>query len=444
MTDSIEERLRRIEERNARVELDKRWETSWTRRAGVALVTYVVVSCTLMVLGHEGAWLHSIVPVIGFLLSTLALRFVRRQWVKRLPPALMVLGLLLPVMAHAEIKLTLVGPLSGSMAAQGDELQSGANAAVAEINASGLLNDKLAISYEDDACNATQATSVANKVVAKPPVAVIGHLCSAATLAAAPIYGEAGLPQLTFSSNTAITESGWKHLFRLVGRDDRQAPDLVVYIMAHHNKDAKIAVLDDKGSWGLAFADMAAMGFGAGGYAVTVRDSITSGQKDFSSLITKLKTQNVNVVVMGLYVAEAALLVRQAREQGFTGEFFGGDPIQTPEFAKIAGPAADGVKQTGLFNPASTEQGKKLVEKLHAETKSIGIYTYYAYAAVQTMAEAIKQAGSTNKDAIIAALRTGKFPSMLGTLSFDGKGDVNDFKYHVYEWKNGDVAEIAK
>lgn len=83
MAPSLEERVAAIEARNAKVESDKAWETSLARRAGIALVTYIVISCTLMVIGHDGAWIHSVVPVIGYLLSTLALRFVRKEWQKR-------------------------------------------------------------------------------------------------------------------------------------------------------------------------------------------------------------------------------------------------------------------------------------------------------------------------------------------------------------------------
>jgi hypothetical protein len=80
---SLEERVAAIEARNAKVESDKGWETSLARRGSIAFITYVVISLTLVVIGHEGAWVHSLIPVIGYLLSTLALRFVRDQWQKQ-------------------------------------------------------------------------------------------------------------------------------------------------------------------------------------------------------------------------------------------------------------------------------------------------------------------------------------------------------------------------
>lgn len=75
--------IEKIKERNARVELDKRWETSWTRRIVICLLTYIVVlvySATINKIAN--IWLSSLVPVIGFTLSTLSLRFIRKIWEK--------------------------------------------------------------------------------------------------------------------------------------------------------------------------------------------------------------------------------------------------------------------------------------------------------------------------------------------------------------------------
>lgn len=356
-----------------------------------------------------------------------------------------VCGLLSAFPALADIHIAMAFPLSGAVAALGEEIRSGANIALDDINAKGgVLGQKLVLDYVDDACNATQATSVANKIVSNLPVAVLGHLCSAATLAAAPIYGEAGLPEITISSNAQITENNYRHLFRLMGRDDNQAPELAAYVVKSMKSPTdKVAVLDDKGSWGVGFASAAETTFksiSSRKIDIAVRDSITQGQTDFSSLITRLKESKVTHVVLGLYHMEAGLLVRQARQQGFTGAFFGGDPIQTPEFWKIAGGAAEGVMQTGPFEPSGTDKGKALVAALSKAKQPVGIYTFYAYAALETIADAIRQAGAVKSDAIIKTLSSGKFDTLLGPVSFDAKGDLRNFKYQIFAWHNGEYA----
>lgn len=77
-------RIEIIEKRNASVTLDKQWETSWTRKLSIMAFTYVVVWCYLYVIGNDNPWVNAIVPPTGFLLSTLALGWLRKQWQLRL------------------------------------------------------------------------------------------------------------------------------------------------------------------------------------------------------------------------------------------------------------------------------------------------------------------------------------------------------------------------
>lgn len=76
----LEKRIEAIEKRNAKVEQDKAWETSWARRISLAILTYVVVAGYLMVIHKDKPFVNALVPAIGFFLSTLVLRQVRNMW----------------------------------------------------------------------------------------------------------------------------------------------------------------------------------------------------------------------------------------------------------------------------------------------------------------------------------------------------------------------------
>jgi len=76
-------RLAAIEARNQRVDGDKAWETSWARRGLIAVVTYGCAIILLTLLGHDGAFKHAVVPVMGYLLSTLSLPFIKALWLKQ-------------------------------------------------------------------------------------------------------------------------------------------------------------------------------------------------------------------------------------------------------------------------------------------------------------------------------------------------------------------------
>lgn len=77
----LEKEIKKIQERNKRVELDKAWETSWTRRICITILTYIVVIIySYVIRKFDNIFLSSLVPVIGFTLSTLSLKLVRKIW----------------------------------------------------------------------------------------------------------------------------------------------------------------------------------------------------------------------------------------------------------------------------------------------------------------------------------------------------------------------------
>lgn len=81
----LEDRIKQIEERNKRVELDKKWETSWTRKICIMVLTYIIVIIySYLVRNYDNILLSSLVPVIGFGLSTLSLKIVRKIWERKI------------------------------------------------------------------------------------------------------------------------------------------------------------------------------------------------------------------------------------------------------------------------------------------------------------------------------------------------------------------------
>ena len=83
MDNNVEKEIELIKERNKKVELDKGWETSWTRKICIAVLTYfVVVLYSYIIKQFDNIWLSSLVPVLGFILSTLSIKFIRKIWEK--------------------------------------------------------------------------------------------------------------------------------------------------------------------------------------------------------------------------------------------------------------------------------------------------------------------------------------------------------------------------
>ena len=80
---TLEQRISLLESRNTRVEADKAWETSWTRRVAIAGLTYAVVVAYLAFVIKIDPWLNALVPVVGFLLSTLTVSYLKKNWISR-------------------------------------------------------------------------------------------------------------------------------------------------------------------------------------------------------------------------------------------------------------------------------------------------------------------------------------------------------------------------
>ncbi len=79
----FEKEINLIKERNTLVELDKQWETSFTRRLFISLLTYIIALAWLWAIKDTNPWLKAIVPVAGFILSTLSLPIIKKWWIKK-------------------------------------------------------------------------------------------------------------------------------------------------------------------------------------------------------------------------------------------------------------------------------------------------------------------------------------------------------------------------
>jgi len=350
--------------------------------------------------------------------------------------------------AYAQnIPIAVVGPITGSNAALGEQMKRGAEMAVADINAKGgVLGKKLDLTIADDACDPKQAVAAANNVVGKKVVFVAGHYCSSSSIPASAVYNEAGVLQMTpASTNPALTDDaakkGWNNVFRSCGRDDAQGAVAGKYL-ADHYKGKRVAVVHDKTAYGKGIADETMKAMNKAGLKETMYEAITQGDKDFSALISKMKQENIDVIYYGGYQTEAGLIARQARDQGLKAQFIGADALVTEEFWKITGPAGEGTLMTFPPDPRHVPAAKAVVDKFMAQGYNPEGYTLYTYAAIQAFAAAAEKAKSTKVDDMSKALHSMTVDTVVGPLTWDKKGDVTDPKYVFYIWKNGTYAEM--
>ena len=216
--------------------------------------------------------------------------------------------------AQADIKIATAGPMTGQYASFGEQMQRGAEMAVADLNAKGgVLGQKLVLEIGDDACDPKQAVAVANKFVADGVIFVAGHFCSGSSIPASKVYEEEGILQISpASTNPKLTEEGGDNVFRTCGRDDQQG--LVAgNMLADEFSGKKVAFLHDKTAYGKGLADETLKQYQARGKKEAMYEAYTAGEKDYTALISKMKAAGVDVMYVGGYHTEAGLMIRQAR-----------------------------------------------------------------------------------------------------------------------------------
>src|ERR1700733_8285742 len=346
--------------------------------------------------------------------------------------------------ASAQIHIASAGPMTGEYAAFGDQMRKGAEQAVADLNkAGGVLGQQLVLEVGDDACDPKQAVSVANQFVSKGVKLVAGHFCSGSSIPASKVYSEEGILQISpASTNPKYTDEGSWNTFRVCGRDDEQGKVAGDYL-ASHFKNEKIAILNDNSAYGKGLADETQKALHAAGGKEVLAAAYTPGEKDYSSLVSRLKQAGVTVIYVGGYHTEAGLIIRQAKEQGMKATMVGGDALVTNEFWQISGDAGAGTMMTFPPDPRLMKSAADVVKEFKAKNVDPEGYVLYTYAAIQVWAEAAKKVGSTDPKKVAAALKaTGDWPTVLGPISFDKKGDTTGGGYVFYEWKNGAYAQM--
>jgi branched-chain amino acid transport system substrate-binding protein len=345
--------------------------------------------------------------------------------------------------AYADITLAAVGPLTGQDAPTGEQMQRGAEAAVASINANGgLLGQKLQLVIKDDVCDPKQAVAVASELGGEGVFAVIGHMCSGGAIPASKIYNEEGILMVSPSATSPVlTDQGFDNIFRTCGRDDQQGAIITNLIIKKFPGKA-IAIVQDKTAYGQGLAEVVRGDLAKAGIKEKLYESVSRGERDFSSLLSKLKENNIDVVFYGGYHTEAGLIVRQMHEQGMKTAFIGDDDLTTREFWSVTGEAGEGAMMSFNADPRTRPEAADAVKQIRASGFDPEGTTLYSYAAVQVIAEAIKRAGVVSLPKVIAALHQASFPTVVGDLTFDKKGDVAKPDYIIYQWSKGNYAPL--
>jgi branched-chain amino acid transport system substrate-binding protein len=340
------------------------------------------------------------------------------------------------------IDIGLAAPLTGSAAALGDQVRRGAEAAVDVINAKGgVLGRKLALKTLDDDCDPLRAAQVAHRLTeVEKVVAVIGHVCGPASVAAAPVYARMRVPLMTLASadrrlTEAAVKNGWHNIFLMTGNIETQGFAAGTYL-ARRYKGNGIALISDQSAYGVGLADGFKQALKDRSTSPKFETSLTGAVVNVFPTVDQLKAVNPTAVYLAMTPANAGALVKRAKEIGIDATFVSGNAVGRREFFDVAGPASEGVIGTTLPDARSSAMASEAVARLRQSGSTAEGYTLYAYAAIQVLAQAIEKAGSVSFDAIEPVLRRQLFSTAIGNVKFDEAGNREVSQVAFTQWRH--------
>jgi branched-chain amino acid transport system substrate-binding protein len=312
-----------------------------------------------------------------------------------------------------------------------------------EVNQSEILKDlQLEVVILDDASKPEQAASVASRAAADPEIIVaIGHYNTPCALAAQDIYRRAGLPNMVFGIGSKITleQSTPPTTFMVPMYDKLQTKALSDY--AVNSLGIKSAyLLDDGTAYGKPMADAWQSDLAKNGIMVVGRESYAVGDRDFGTILARVREADPDALLVASVPTEAGLLRSQMVRLGLSQQFIGTSGIHTDIFVRAAGPSAEDTISPWLIPAPKDCPGGAAFEKSYQAMKfsePAEVEGIPAYSATQAITVAIKKGARTRSD-IMQALRTQSFDVAQGKMKFDEHGNNIEAPLVIYRYKNGD------
>jgi branched-chain amino acid transport system substrate-binding protein len=354
-----------------------------------------------------------------------------------------------PTQAQDVVRIGFASPLTGGQASYGKDNQNGAQMAIDELNTQGLRiggkTVKFELMAEDDQADPKMGPVVAQKFVDAKVAGVVGHFNSGVTIPASKVYSDAGIPQLSVSTNVKYTMQGYKTAFRLMADDGKQGKALGEYAVKNL-KLKRLAVIDDSTAYGQGLADEFERAVRASGGQVVKHEHTNDKAVDFAALLTSIKGQNPEAIFFGGYDQQAGPMARQMKTLGIETKLMGGETMNSAKFIELAGPAAEGaIASTPGAALDSRPGGKAFADKYKARYKQdVGLYAPYFYDGVMLIAAAMKAANSTDPAKYMPALAKIKYDGITASIAFDDKGDLTQGLLTIFEVKNGKWEVVSK
>jgi len=344
--------------------------------------------------------------------------------------ALLPAFLAVPAQAAEPINVGFFSHLSGNFAEYGASFKNAIELYLDQVKAKGGIEGRpVNLIVEDDRNSPQEAATVARKIVNTPNVVLaIGSWSTTASMAAAPIFAEAKIPQISPTSSHPDFSKISDYQFRQNNTDD---------VLAQYNADtiqqklkAKTVVIPySQDDWGVYTGKATEAAIEKAGGKVLLREGVQPGARDFRPLISKIKVLKPEGVFLALPYQEASIFMQQLRQAGIDIPVGGGIPLTSPKFIELAGKAAEGVVLHSIFFAGDPKQ-KAFVDAYKAKYgRNPDQFAALAYDAIGVGLEAVRRVIQSGKpltgQAVRDELANGPaYKGVTGVTQYDQYGNV--------------------
>jgi len=352
-------------------------------------------------------------------------------------------------------KIGVIAPLSGDLSALGLGIKNSVDLAIKQANDSNAIPGwTLVLAAEDDEAKPDVGKNAATKLSSDPEVVgVVGTLNSSVAQSVTPVLQPAKIvqispantnPTLTQGKDAANPARPYDNYFRTCTTDAVQGPTAATYLLSIGVKN--VATIHDKKSYGQGLVEAFSKAFTAGGGTIVAAQTINPDDKDFSSVITNVKTANPATVFYGGEYPQAGPLSKQMKAAGLNVPLMGGDGIYDGAYVDLAGSAANGDLATSVGAPVESLASAKAFVTAYtaaAYKDPMGAYGAQSYDAANAIINALKVSLAKAADAksaradTVTAVGSVSFDGATGKIAFDKYGDATSKVITVYKVTGG-------
>lgn len=338
-----------------------------------------------------------------------------------------------------EIKVGAGMIFSGWAAAYGEDARVGIDLAVEELNEKGgVLGRRIKMEYEDTGADRAKAVALYRRYASTPDVIGMLSISTVEFLALDPIGDEVKLPLISIGSAAPHARfSPWSFRVQLIV--DKAMPYVLNQLKTLRKVETISIIYDAQNNFTVSEMEAVRATAAKAGITIGGVESFRTGEQDFTLQLTRLLATNPGALYVAATTNEAALIISQSRALRMKAHIIGGAGLNDPRIAALPGNAAAGAMTFFPFDAVSEDPGVRnfmaRYRKKFGDNKTPAAYNALGYDAMMLLADALRRAGSTDRDKIRQALgSTSGLQLANGTFRYAGSGDNQEQSPKLFEY----------